>query len=408
LLNIAGAPAALPLRPHQIERQEADTDDEEEDFEEEEEEAEEEIEEEEEEEDDDDDEREQEEEVVQDEQEQRLLVLVAEAQHQAEPEAAQAEPSTAGKAAKQCSHCGSLQAGPTGTYSWRRHPTTEASLCGPCRRYADKHGGELRPLTGKKQQQQQEEEQQEEEDQEEEEQQQVVPATAGQAAKQCSHCGSLQPGPTATYAWRRHPTTDAPLCGPCRRYADKHGGELRPLAGSDRSLHPTVPPPTAATKRQSPRQAGKAAGFRSGLGVGQATDAAKRQSTAGRHRAAGRAAKPAGSSTLGRRQEEEEAQQEQQQTGARKRLRQSHGALAAAAQLQPLQHQQVPADLLDVLLMAADQPAAAAVGLTAGLVVSFWWEVVQSLPAQRRAELVSGCWCVCVALPAHQQQLRNS
>ncbi|KAI3432433.1 hypothetical protein D9Q98_003986 [Chlorella vulgaris] len=80
-------------------------------------------------------------------------------------------------------------------------------------------------------------EQQEQHQEEEEED----PSAAAPAAKLCSHCGALEPGPTASYSWRRHPTTEALLCAPCRRYADVNDGELRPM-GAGEDLQPQQQP----------------------------------------------------------------------------------------------------------------------------------------------------------------------
>ena len=53
------------------------------------------------------------------------------------------------------------------------------------------------------------------------------------AAEQCTHCGSLQPGPPGGTYWRQHPTSKEQLCGQCYGRASRYGGELPALSDAE-------------------------------------------------------------------------------------------------------------------------------------------------------------------------------
>ena len=73
------------------------------------------------------------------------------------------------------------------------------------------------------------------------------------AVKQCTHCGSLRPGPPCTsYTWRRHPTSKEQLCGPCCGYSDRNGGKLPVVAWKEAAAAGANQPQKKQQGRQPP------------------------------------------------------------------------------------------------------------------------------------------------------------
>ena len=148
---------------------------------------------------------------------------------------------------RQCLQCGSTSKGSTKSAGWHRHPATgEEWLCHPC--YRKVHNAIKRQQRQAEKQAQQEEKS--EVEPEGEEQSEEEEAAVAAAVKQCTHCGSLRPGPPGTsYSWRWHPTSKEQLCGPCCGYSDRHGGELPVVAWKEAAA--------AATNQPKKKQQGK-------------------------------------------------------------------------------------------------------------------------------------------------------
>ena len=269
-----------------------------------------------------------------------------------------------------------MQPGPAGTkYQWRRHSTTRKQLCGPCGNYAEKHGGKLPALSDV------EGEQEESEDEEE-------PATAPEqaaappTARQCTHCGSMQPGPAGTkYQWRRHSTTRKQLCGPCGNYADKHGGELPALSDTALQRMARGPDERAAAEAHQPqnKQQGKR---KQQCQQAPAVDEEPPMSPARRHKQR----RVAGSQGFLPGLRLQPAQPLHLPVPSQPQPQQ------VQAQPQEVEPQQAPQDLFARLLGAARQPAVAAAGLTPKLLASFW-AVVDTTQSSQPSDRKVGWEC---------------
>ena len=249
-----------------------------------------------------------------------------------------------------CSHCGAGRSG-----KWKRHPTTGARLCDPCRGYMSRHGGQMRPV-----------------------------------GVQCLQCGGDSPGPQHNAAWRPHPVSgEGWLCSPCffevrrqtdvRRCLECGAGRSAPGKAAGWCRHPVTGEEwlcgTCYGRVRYRRQEGEEA---EADGEAMPRPATKKQ-----------------------RQEQEQEQQQLQQQPQQQQQPQSQPQPQPQSQPQPQPQPQPKQDLLGVLLEAAGTPAGAAGGLTSELAASFC-AVFDTLRPDQQAAKVRGVWALLCMLGARK------